>query len=72
MESQAISRRGFLGRAGAGALALAASLPKAAQAAADAVRPMKITKVEAVRFRRDLRIQGIAPNWTWVRLHTNR
>jgi len=71
MESQAISRRGFLGRAGAGALALAASLPKAAQAAADAVRPMKITKVEAVRFRRDLRIQGIAPNWTWVRLHTD-
>ena len=33
---------------------------------------MKITKVEAVRFRRDLRIQGIAPNWTWVRLHTDK
>ena len=32
---------------------------------------MKITKVEAVRFRRDLRIQGLFPNWTWVRLHTD-
>jgi galactonate dehydratase len=32
---------------------------------------MKITKVEAVRFRRDLLIQGLAPNWTWVRLHTD-
>ena len=71
MDSRAISRRGFLGRAGAGAFALAGALPKAAQAAAEAVRPMKITKVEAVRFRRDLRIQGIAPNWTWVRLHTD-
>lgn len=39
--------------------------------AAAAVGPMKITKVEAVRFRRDLLIQGLAPNWTWVRLHTN-
>ena len=39
--------------------------------AAAAVGPMKITKVEAVRFRRDLRIQGLFPNWTWVRLHTD-
>jgi L-alanine-DL-glutamate epimerase-like enolase superfamily enzyme len=42
-----------------------------ARAAAQSAPPMKITKVEAVRFRRDLRIQGIAPNWTWVRLHTD-
>jgi galactonate dehydratase len=43
-----------------------------AQAAAQAAGPMKITKVDAVRFRRDLRIEGISPNWTWVRLHTDK
>lgn len=43
-----------------------------ARAAAERVGPLKITKIEAVRFRPDLRIQGIAPNWTWVRLHTDK
>lgn len=42
-----------------------------ARAAAERVGPMKITKIEAVRFNEELRIQGIAPNWTWVRLHTD-
>ena len=51
-------------------LQLATGGPLAAAAAA-AVGPMKITKIEAVRFRSDLRIQGIAPNWMWVRLHTD-
>jgi len=32
---------------------------------------MKITKIDAVRFRSDLRMQGVSPNWTWVRLHTD-
>jgi len=32
---------------------------------------MKITKVEAIRFRRELRIQDLYPNWFWVRLHTD-
>ncbi len=41
------------------------------QAVAAAVGPMKITKIDAVRFRPDLRIQGVSPNWTWVRLHTD-
>src|SRR5262249_19773509 len=44
-----------------------------AQAAAEGVGPMKITKIEAVRFRSDLRlVPGIEPNWTWVRLHTDK
>ena len=43
-----------------------------ARSAAQAAGPMKITKVEALRFRRDLRIEGISPNWTWVRLHTDQ
>src|SRR5712692_4235699 len=42
-----------------------------AEAAAAAVGPMKIAKIEAVRFRSDLRMQGVSPNWTWVRLHTD-
>ena len=60
--------------AGATAVAGPAVLPWSvhAQAAAEGVGPMKITKVEAVRFRADLLIQGIAPNWMWVRLHTDK
>jgi hypothetical protein len=42
-----------------------------AHAAAATVGPMKITKVDVVHFRRDLRMQGVSPNWTWVRLHTD-
>ena len=60
------SRRQFLKAAGA------AVLPRQARAAAEAAGPMKITKLEAVRFRPDLLIQGIAPNWTWVRVHTDK
>jgi hypothetical protein len=68
------SRRGFLKIASATAVAGPAVLPWSAhaQAAAEGVGRMKITKVEAVRFREDLRIQGIAPNWMWVRLHTDK
>ena len=69
-----INRRDFLGAAGAGALAaLGAGIwtPEAKGAAAR-VGPLKITKIEAVRFNRDRPIQGIAPDWTWVRLHTDQ
>ena len=48
-----------------------AAITKEARAAADAAGPMKIVKVEAVRFREDLSIKGIAPNWMWVRLTTD-
>ena len=41
------------------------------EAAAASAGPMKITKIDAVRFRPDLRMQGVSPNWTWVRLHTD-
>ncbi len=62
-----MTRREFLGTA---VLGSGLATPEA-RAAADAVGPMKITKVEAVRFRDDIRIKGIAPNWVWVRLHTD-
>ena len=63
MSVQPVSRREFLGAT--------AVLPLAAVRAAVAVGPMKITKVEAIRFRRDLAVQELSPNWTWVRLHTD-
>ena len=66
MQPGRTSRRQFLKAAGA------AVLPLPALKAAEAVGPLKITKVEAVRFRDDLLIQGIAPNWMWVRLHTDK
>jgi galactonate dehydratase len=62
MSRSAIARREFLGMLGAGTTATCA---------AQASGPLKITKVEAVRFRRDLRIQGLSPNWFWLRLHTD-
>jgi L-alanine-DL-glutamate epimerase-like enolase superfamily enzyme len=61
-----LSRRDLVALGGAG------FLTPQARAAADGVGPMKITKVEALRFRRDLRIEGVFPNWTWVRLHTDK
>src|SRR5260370_39324472 len=68
MQRKTISRRDIL-RA-------TASVPlwtRQAQAAAESVGPMKITKIEAVRFRSDLRlVEGIEPNWMWVRLTTDK
>jgi hypothetical protein len=44
-----------------------------AQAAVEGVGPMNITKIEAIRFRNNLRlVQGIEPNWMWVRLTTDK
>lgn len=43
-----------------------------ARRAARAAGPMKITKVELVRVRKDLRIHDVSPNWTWVLLHTDQ
>ncbi|MBK7928350.1 MAG: mandelate racemase/muconate lactonizing enzyme family protein [Bryobacterales bacterium] len=52
-------------------LPFAAAVSPAAQRAARAAAPMKITKIEFIRFRRDLRIRDVSPNWFWVRLHTD-
>jgi L-alanine-DL-glutamate epimerase-like enolase superfamily enzyme len=58
------------------ALPFAASLPASLRAAAAAAEPMKITRIEAVTFRRDLKIGGGSggsgtTEWFWVRLHTD-
>jgi len=73
MNSSGISRRSLLAAAVGGfPLAFPQSLEsREAQRAAAGVGPLRITKVEAVRFNAERRVQGIAPNWTWVRLHTD-
>jgi len=70
MRGQVMNRRTFLEAAGA-MLGVGLSTLEA-RAAAARVGPLKITEIEAIRFRPDLRIQGIAPDWTWVRLHTDQ
>ncbi|HUJ21248.1 MAG TPA: hypothetical protein VLX58_06980, partial [Bryobacteraceae bacterium] len=80
MPHLSLSRRGFLRRASAGSLAAlaAARLPAPLQAAIDNTEPMKITRIEAVTFRKDLHIGGGSggsedgAEFWWVRLHTDR
>ena len=69
MHSKLRNRREFL--AAAAALPLTAAPPPAAAQAARAAGPMKITKIEFIRFRRDLRIRDVSPNWFWVRITTD-
>lgn len=47
------------------------ALPPDAVSAIKGLEPTKITKIEAVKFRKDLKIDGERPPWMWVRLHTN-
>lgn len=74
MDGLAIGRRDFLKRVGGGFSLplLGGASSRVAKAAAEAVGPLKITKVEAVRFNRERRFHGIAVDWTWVRLHTDK
>ena len=67
-----ISRRAFLKQAALGA----AVLPSAMRAAIDNTQPMKITRIEAVTFRKDLHVGGGSggddgAEFCWVRLHTD-
>ena len=67
-----ITRRAFLRQAALGA----AALPPAMQAAIDSTQPMKITRIEAVTFRKDLDVGGGSAGsggaeFCWVRLHTD-
>lgn len=73
-----LERRNFLKVAGAGSLGVlggagagSAAIPPQTSAALKELEPMKITKIEAVKFRKDLKIDGEPPAWMWVRLHTN-
>ena len=72
------NRREFLKTAGIGSLSVLGSalIPENIIAALQNIEPMKITRIEAVRFNPDLKIGGGsggsgAIEWTWVRLHTD-
>ncbi len=74
-----MSRRNFLTRAGGGSLAALGTgmLPAAMLAAIDGTEPMKVTRVEAVTFRKNIHIGGGSggsdgAEFCWVRLHTDR
>ena len=78
MKRRGTTRRVFLKRAGAGPLAALATgaLPAATLAAIDNTQPMKITRIDAVRFRKDIRIGGGSggadgAEFWWVRVHTD-
>jgi len=66
MKKKNANRRDFLKTAGMGSLAAIGSgiFPSDVLSAVNSMDPLKITKVEAVRFK-----QG---HWTWVRLHTDQ
>ncbi len=73
-----VNRRRFMRATGLGSLAtlgslppLAASLPPETISAIKNSESMKITRIEVVRFRQDLKIDGETPPWMWVRFHTN-
>src|SRR5215472_3134760 len=72
------TRRSFLQQIGVGSfVAAGGTLPAPLLAAAASTEPMKITRIDAVTFRKDLQIGGgsgsrhEAPEWCWVRLHTD-
>lgn len=75
-----LSRRSFLKHTGIGSLAAlgSGSLPAATRAAIDNTEPMKITRIDAITFRKDLHIgggsggPGDGAEFWWVRLHTDK
>jgi hypothetical protein len=66
MQPGRTSRRPFLKAAGAAVLPLPARPPLKPAV------PVKITGSRRSPFRSDLFIQGIAPNWMWVRVRTDK
>ena len=75
MKPQGMSRRAFLGRAAA--FAGAGALTPALASAIANTEPMRITRIEAVTFRKDLRIGGGSggadgAEFCWIRLHTDK
>ena len=71
MNRDSVSRRTFLKQAG-----VFASLPAATLAAMDGAGPMKVVRIDAVTFRKEIHIGGGSggadgAEFFWVRLHTD-
>jgi hypothetical protein len=79
-EAMRLNRRSFLKHAGIGSLAALGSrgLTAATRAAIDNAEPMKITRIDAITFRKDLHIGGGSggredgAEFWWLRLHTDK
>jgi L-alanine-DL-glutamate epimerase-like enolase superfamily enzyme len=69
-----MNRRHFLALAGAGTMGFlnASLLSAAARNVLRNTEPLRITKIETVRFNPKLQVTGRPIQWMWVRLHTNR
>ena len=68
-----MERRSFLiktGNAGLGILGAIFLSPLVKHAMAN-IPPMRITKIETVRFSKNLMVGGRGIQWMWLRLHTN-
>ncbi|MFC1650507.1 mandelate racemase/muconate lactonizing enzyme family protein [Candidatus Latescibacterota bacterium] len=74
MTQNLIDRRDFLKTAGIGALGTLGTgmLPEKTLSAIRSIEPMKITKIEALRIRPDLVVEGKRIVWIWIRLHTDK
>jgi len=79
MKQNHVTRREFLKAAGYGSLAALGTgiLPSETLAAIDNTEPMRITKIEAVRFKEGIKIGGDSggsdgAEFCWVRLHTDK
>ncbi len=68
-----MNRRTFLQTSGKGALSFmgASVFSPLLQQAIAAAPPLRITKVETVRFNPKLQVAGRGIQWMWLRLHTN-
>ena len=73
MNRNDVSRRDFLKTAGISSLAAlgAGVIPSETLSAINNAEPMKITKIEVVRFKPDLMVENKGFYWTWVLIHTN-
>jgi len=68
------SRRHFMRQAGLGSLGMllpGITLPRSTRQLLSALEPLRITKIETVRFDEQLQVAGRGIQWMWVRIHTN-
>jgi len=68
-----MDRRSFLHKSGMTGLGFigAGFLPSFTRDVLAGISPLRITKIETVRFGKDIKINGRGIQWMWVRLHTN-
>lgn len=66
-----MNRRSFLRNTALLGMIPSMTLPALAKQKLVSKPPLRITKIETVRFSKDLRVNNSGIQWMWVRLHTN-